>query len=353
MADWTYSPSEPMNALDNPLCAKMGTGWSAYLEGGGNLLGWKVSSARLRSLVDGTVYFTVNDPGVGNLKPPGQPYPLPDLPAHVDHAQLEISYVIYYWGAWGPVYYLTPIYSSEVFVVLDAPKAPMDPAWVSVLRYSCVWAREAVTPARAAELLTKELWIRGTYITVAAVEQLQGCTRNHTDEGEDFHLKMFLGSYGWLPLRGQCNDLADFLVCLVTSVGAYPLRSQRSYPLGTAYSGEPNGNGWRIYTQQIDPAGAPPLTSLGVSHHQFAVYNNMIWDSSYGFVSSAGGIEIAVSWQRDNRYKQALVRYYIDFLDGQQAGSPVLPGSPDEPWNPMPAAGFIPNVITTEPMSGR
>lgn len=164
---------------------------------------------------------------------------------------------------------------------------------------------------------------------------------------------MFLGSYGWLYRRGQCNDFADFLVCLVTSLGGYPLRSQRTYSLGVAYSGEPNGNGWRIYTQQVDPAGAPSLTSFGVSHHQFAVHNDAVWDASYGFVSSAGGIENVFGWQRDGRYKQALVRYYIYFLGGQQSGSPMLPGSPGEPWNPTPAAGFVPSVTTTKPVSAQ
>jgi len=42
----------PVNALGNPLCVKMGSSWSATLEGVGGLIGWKVSYARLRSLVD-------------------------------------------------------------------------------------------------------------------------------------------------------------------------------------------------------------------------------------------------------------------------------------------------------------
>ncbi|MEM2568230.1 MAG: hypothetical protein QXH20_07170 [Candidatus Bathyarchaeia archaeon] len=29
----------------------------------------------------------------------------------------------------------------NVFVVLDAPKTPMDPAWVNLLKYSCWWSR--------------------------------------------------------------------------------------------------------------------------------------------------------------------------------------------------------------------
>jgi hypothetical protein len=153
----------PVNALGNPLCVKMGSSWSATLEGVGGLIGWKVSYARLRSLVDGTVNFTVNDPGVGNLKMPGQPYPLPDVPSYVDHARLEVSYVICYWGSWGPTYYLMPIYSSEVFVVLDAPKAPMSPAWVNVLRLSCSWASRAADEATAARKVTNALHLWGRY----------------------------------------------------------------------------------------------------------------------------------------------------------------------------------------------
>jgi len=44
-----------------------------------------------------------------------------------------------------------------VFVVLDEPKAPMDPAWVSVLRISCQWARGETTPDGAASALTQKL----------------------------------------------------------------------------------------------------------------------------------------------------------------------------------------------------
>ncbi len=356
-ADLVPSPS----VLGLPVCAKKGSTLGLAIRWNGTagaLMGWRPVKVVFESAVTGAVIWQHLWQGGGDWLPPDVVYLLPALPGYVEYARLwsEGQLLVrtgFPWQPLGVLQYSTRSNPSEVFVVLDAPKAPMNPAWVSVLRYSCVWAREAVSPTRAAELLTKELWMRGTYITGAAVQQLQACTRNHTDGGEDFHLKMFLGSYGWLPLRGQCNDLADFLVCLVTSAGAYPLRSQRSYSLGTAYSGEPNGNGWRIYTQQIDPAGAPPLTSLGVSHHQFAVYDNMIWDPSYGFVSSVSGIEIAVGWQRDSRYKQALIRYYIYFLDGQQSGSPILPGSPSEPWNPTPAAGFVPNVTTIEPISDR
>jgi hypothetical protein len=41
-----------------------------------------------------------------------------------------------------------------VFVVLDEPKAPMNPAWVSVLRYSCRWARGTSNLDDAAQAIT-------------------------------------------------------------------------------------------------------------------------------------------------------------------------------------------------------
>ena len=119
------------------------------------MLGWKVSSARLVSRTSGQVYWTVTDPGVSNLISPSAVYWLPNIPSWVDHARLEMSFVIYYWGAWGPVYYLTPPYSSEEeFIVLDEPKVPMSPAWVSVLRYSCRWGRGTNNLDDAAQAIT-------------------------------------------------------------------------------------------------------------------------------------------------------------------------------------------------------
>jgi hypothetical protein len=204
----------PVNALGNPLCVKMGTSWSAYLDGGGNLLGWKVGYARLRSLVDDTVYFTVNDPGVGNLKPPGQPYPLPDLPAHLDHAQLDVAYVIYYWGAWGPTYYLTPIYSSEVFIVLDAPKAPMNPAWVSMLRESCRWASKKINLFDAARAVTFGVFYRkpGFYYP-------DDSDSRWVPDGS-FRLKALLDKWTAMEwTRGNCVDVSFFTMIALCSLG--------------------------------------------------------------------------------------------------------------------------------------
>lgn len=98
--------------------------------------------------------------------------------------------MIYYWGPWGPVYYLTPIYSSEVFIVLDAPKAPMNPAWVNVLRYSCRWASQAQDAPTAARKVTNALHLWGVYNGGQ-----QAFTANSTDSSENFYLRRCLDSF--------------------------------------------------------------------------------------------------------------------------------------------------------------
>jgi hypothetical protein len=117
---------------------------------------------------------------------------------------------------------LTPIYRSEVFVVLDAPKAPMDPAWVSVLRYSCWWASQAQDAPTAARKVTNALHLWGAYNG-----GVTAFTSNETDIWELFHLRDFIQS----GLMGQCNDFADFLLCLQTSLGVSGLKVQRTHAL--------------------------------------------------------------------------------------------------------------------------
>ncbi len=156
----------PANTLGQPLCVKAGSSFGCRLGNTSGVIGWKVSYARLRSrLGDQQIHWTVNDPGVTNLIAPGATYSLPNIPSFVDYARLEMSFVILYWGFWGPTYYLTPVYSSEeVFIVLDEPKPPMSPAWVSLLRYSCGWAFLAPDESTAARKVTTALHLWGRYI---------------------------------------------------------------------------------------------------------------------------------------------------------------------------------------------
>jgi len=273
----------PVNALGNPLCAKMGSSWSATLEGVGGLIGWKVSYARLRSLVDGTVHFTVNDPGVGNLKMPGQPYPLPDVPSYVDHAQLEVSYVICYWGSWGPTYYLTPIYSSEVFVVLDAPKAPMNPAWVSLLRYSCRWAWRTSAIHDAAQAITFGVFFQRpgfAYPVDSAAHWLVGPPDY---PAYTFMLKALLDQWNngiWTD--GNCVDVSCLAMLALCSVGMDFSTRQ--------LTGRVHAVTGNFLTNPLCPTGSDPTLDWTYSQWQWAYHQICVITGSPDPPSNDAGI---------------------------------------------------------------
>jgi len=338
----------PVNALGNPLCVKMGSSWSATLEGVGGLIGWKVSYARLRSLVDGTVHFTVNDPGVSNLKMPGQPYPLPDVPSYVDHARLEVSYVICYWGSWGPTYYLTPIYSSEVFVVLDAPKAPMNPAWVNVLRLSCSWASGATDDSTAARKVTNALHLWGRYFGG------RWFARDYTDSFERFYLRECLARFVNNGQVGQCNDFADLLLCLQTSLGLSNRAVQRTHSLHNSRrtisidGAEWTLLGFRTKPLDVAPWGSSDYDGVNIwTYHQFCIEQNSgrVWDACIQFHPSH---RIAVTGMpREPDYRDYLVEAYIFVIVDQETGTLLDMREftqPDFFWRPTPSVGLMPEV---------
>jgi hypothetical protein len=277
--------------LGQPVCAQkgstlqLGIRWNSQH---GRLLGWMPLQVVLSRAGTGEVIWQHPYSG-SNWLAPDAVYPLRALPDHVEYATLWSEGLLLVWtGSWplpvGVMPYSTVNTPSEVFVVLDAPKAPMSPAWVNVL------------PA--------------------------------------FH--------------GQCNDLADFLVCAVTSVGALPLRSQRTYRLDAAYfQNDADGGGWQLVTGVVDPAGAAPQNfALTVSYHQFAIYEDKVWDASYGFIKTDGSLVHSIGWSRDSYYKPVLVRRFVRW-ENHAPRQEVRPSDPENPWNPTPDNGFLP-VITAE-----
>jgi len=212
-----------------------------------------------------------------------------------------------------------------VFVVLDEPKALMSPAWVSVLRISCQWARGETIPDGAANTLTQRLWDEGEYNGGYLAYTRYICTSPGNIEwniGEVFYLKAFINRYNLTGKpTGQCNDFADFLVCLITSVGAFQAAAQRTHPLGL---------GWWFHYREIDPAGPLPPQESDWNYHQFCIYGSDVWDSCLAFVSgSPQGVPKKLA--RDAVYYNGLVAYYHY---GQ--------------WLPTPANGFVPTVTAQD-----
>ncbi len=234
-------------------------------------------------------------------------------------------------------------YTSETFFVLDAPVTPMAPAWANVLRISCTWAREEMTASGAAAKLTEKLLRNGVYDPedVWYAWPVDASFELSTTD-EVFFLRSFIeGQIDQVPLKGQCNDFADFLVCLNTSVGGYPMKAQRTYSLAQAMY-QPHSSGWprwRIVTKPVFRAPWDDETeghaNEDFNYHQFAVYAGNVWDGSMHFGESPG---IAIDWSVTGTYKSRLVYFFEKYLE-EEVWQAVWPGSGD-PWSPHPTGGL-------------
>jgi hypothetical protein len=342
-------PSEDMVAMPpgldtsrtiptSPGCYKVGTS--------GFVLSYKVEDSTLRGAIDVVVWDEVTGevlwsktysrvPKEGSISLEGLV-----LPSYITMLGFQVS-----WSGSGSMFT-----RFNVFVVLDAPKAPMDPAWVSVLRISCRWARGETTPEGAARKLTTELHWNGNYNG----GQL-AYTRHPPDPDtcEYFYLRAYLEDYlrrG--PYWGQCNDFADFLVCLITSVGI--LRSaQRTHSLVNSrrITTLPNGNQGLLLgfdTHPLDAAPTGPSQYDGVaswSYHQFCLDWGAlgVWDGNIAFLP---GPTFVLGIAREPDYRDQLIVRYVfqDLVTGQIVEVNV----PSFFWQPTPSpSGFIPGVYAS------
>jgi hypothetical protein len=101
-----------------------------------------------------------------------------------------------------------------VFVVLDEPKAPMNPAWVSLLRYSCRWARGTSNLDDAAQAITFGVFFQRPGFAYPKD------TASHWLRGTTFMLKALLDEWNagrWTD--GNCADVSCLTMLALCSVG--------------------------------------------------------------------------------------------------------------------------------------
>ena len=207
---------------------------------------------------------------------------------------------------------------NTLYTVLATPTAPMATPWVPLLDYACRWATGSTDATSATTALTKA--------------EYDGCTYNngnyaHTDYpwqdgSETFHLQAMLNDG-----TGQCNDFADFLVCLSNAIGARPLKPQRSVT-ATEYA-----NGSRFYTKAITAAhdetasDAAPFPG-GWTYHQWANDGNIL-DGSLRFGGTTTPADLSGP-ALGTTYNLDLVSSYLH-----------TPSTPD--WDPQPP--FVLTVV--------
>lgn len=278
----------------------------------------------------------------------GKVFIMGPLPDWIEWCVLKVRVIFVHQGKQGRVG-VSALHWCEIFTVLDEPKAPMNPAWVSVLRISCQWARGESTVEGAARKLTMELHRNGNY---NGGELAYTRYPSDPDTGEYFYLRAYLeDDLGRGRYWGQCNDFADFLTCLITSVGT-PRSVQRTHPLVTIrrITDLPNGNpGYllRFETNPLDAAPTGPSSWDGQSswaYHQFCLdwANNEVWDGSIAFILDS----FVFGLPREPDYRNHLVLRYI-FLD-LMTRQEVRIDDPSFFWQPTPSpSGFIPDVYAS------
>lgn len=194
--------------------------------------------------------------------------------------------------AWVPVRNEWFTAHNTMYATLDAPKAPMSPPWADVLDDGCRWAAGAADAVTATRKLTD-----GEYTHLTYNGGVTAHTNTTDDSTEEFFLLDFMNgtvSPNRPAYQGQCNDFADYLVCLSTAVGSVDLSSQRSCQW--AALGNP-----RIYVNPITKSpstGAATKTSF--AYHQFTASN--IYDGCIRFAGPITIFDMTI-----DAYRQALL----------------------------------------------
>jgi hypothetical protein len=125
------------------------------------------------------------------------------LPGYIEELR-----VIVQWAQWQPAVVI------PVFVVLDDPKPPMDPAWVSLLRYSCRWGRGTSNLDDAAQAITFGVFFQRPGFAYPRD------TASHWLNGSTFMLRALLDEWNagrWTD--GNCADVSCLTMLALCSVG--------------------------------------------------------------------------------------------------------------------------------------
>jgi hypothetical protein len=146
---------------------------------------------------------------------------------------------------------------SEVFLVLDRPKPPMDPAWVTFLRYTCKWARYRPGPNNVSlwDARTRTFDEATQRVTFGFFYQRPGVAYTLRTTWVDprtriFYLKELLDYWnGGTWVGGNCWDVACLNLMAMCSIGIDFMYRQLTG----------DGEDGVFWTHPICPIGSDPL----------------------------------------------------------------------------------------------
>ena len=210
--------------------------------------------------------------------------------------------------------------TNNLYSLLNTPTAPMSSPWIGVLNYACQYGAGASDPIVATTALTKGLYDHGHYnggynLYTDGGKNSSGGLIGIKDGYEAFHIQNFMDA----NLNGQCDDFADFLVCMSNAVGALPLQAQRSVNVAEMNAGS------SFTTKNITWSPIQSTTAIGTpvswSYHQWTTSN--IYDGCLRLNGTISPLNMALSG-----YFNALVATTVHSPQSQD-------------WDPQPA--FLPD----------
>jgi hypothetical protein len=190
----------------------------------------------------------------------------------------------------------------------------MSTPWKGVLNYSCVFAQGLDDKDLIQQTLTWKMYDNGRYLGYLDPVFHSG--------DEVFHLKSFLNAA--TPFLGECNDFANFLTCMVRSLGAGSAVSTRTYPYSAMYF--PDGpfyqtSGWGIKTKEFIKAGTTSSMTTTFTYHQFVKVGDLFFDSSMKLKPSTA-FSYVLGWT-EYTYKAALLDYYRYWVFDEEILNPT------------------------------
>ena len=220
---------------------------------------WGVGYLTLYSRVTGEVLRTYPD---AYFLPADQPYDFGPLVDWVEYACLELAVYVVYENGLGEEGYHG--FVDEVFIVLDEPKAPMNPAWVNLLRYSCRWGRGTSNLDDAAQAITFGVFFHK--ISDPPRPGFGYTTRTSwTDLGTNpptLKLKAIFDEWNaGRTVYGNCLDISCFTMVALCSVGMDFSTRQLT---GTLLS-RPDPDAGNFRTNPLCPIGSDPTVDVTYS----------------------------------------------------------------------------------------
>ncbi|MCW5946250.1 MAG: hypothetical protein KIT74_04395 [Fimbriimonadales bacterium] len=258
---------------------------------------WAVTDSMLYSQLTSAIYWTesaCDAPGGHGMHPPNDIHWFPEsVPDFVDHARLIGEVVTCapveppMFGGW------TNKRKSEVFIVLDEPKPPMSPAWVTFLRYTCKWARyrpgeggisywdaETRTENDAAQRLTLGFFFQRPGVAYIGDQPAQWLSWSASDTLYLYHLKDILDTWaGGGYVSGHCVDASIVNALAVCSIGFRYLKRQIGSPAAGFITYPICGIGDDPLQDSLYRSFAWSFHSITIKNGQDFVGTTAIWDS--------------------------------------------------------------------------